>query len=161
MALEDTKELRQARRRINKELSNLRRDPIDGCTALPDPNDIFSWTATIEGPPDSVYAGGIFHLTLQYPPNYPFQAPKVTFVTKIYHPNIDSSTGFVGLSILKEEWCSVLTVSKVLLSLRAFMGSPDPGVPVMPEIAEEFKERLGVYEGRAREWTGKFAKGEV
>jgi ubiquitin-conjugating enzyme E2 D/E len=161
MTSENTRTQRQARRRLEKELTALRHSPIDGCTAQPSPSDIFSWTATINGPPDTVFAGGVFHLSLLYPPNYPFQPPKVTFVTKIYHPNIDSGTGFVGLSILKEEWCPVLTVSKILLSLRAFLGSPDPGVgvAVMKEIAEECRERMGVYEETAREWTGRFARG--
>jgi ubiquitin-conjugating enzyme E2 D/E len=150
-----------ARRRIAAELRNIQRDPIPGCSAQPDPNDIFSWTATIEGPPHSVYAGGTFHLTIQYPQNYPFLPPTVTFVTKIYHPNIDSNSGFVGLSCLEEEWCTALTMSTILLSLRAFMGSPDPEVCVMSEIAEEYLVKQEAFEEKAREWTQNFARNGV
>jgi ubiquitin-conjugating enzyme E2 D/E len=157
----EAKKVASARRRIGNEHRNLLRDPIPGCTAQPSPNDIFSWTATIEGPPDTVYEGGTFHLTIKYPQTYPFLPPKVRFVTKTYHPNIDSETGFVGLNILKEDWTMVLGLSTILLSLRAFLGSPDTERFVDRGVAEEYRERRGEFEEKAREWTGRFAKGEV
>jgi ubiquitin-conjugating enzyme E2 D/E len=155
----EAKTVASARRRISAEHRNILRDPIPGCTAHPSPNDLYSWTATIEGPPDSVYAGGLYRLNIVYPQVYPFLPPTVTLTTKIYHPNINSDTGFVGLNILKEEWCPALTVGLILLSLRAFLGSPDPDICVVPEIAEEYKDRRGMFEEKAREWTEKFAKG--
>ena len=145
-----------ALRRLNKELNDLSRDPPPNCSAGPIDDNIFKWQATIMGPKDSPYAGGVFFLNINFPTEYPFQPPKVTFVTKIYHPNINSSGG-ICLDILKNEWSPALTISKVLLSICSLLTDPNPDDPLVADIARQYKEDINAYNRTAQEWTRKYA----
>ncbi|XP_010623253.1 ubiquitin-conjugating enzyme E2 D4 isoform X5 [Fukomys damarensis] len=123
---------------LSWELTDLQRDPPAQCSAGPVGDDLFHWQATIMGPNDSPYQGGVFFLTIHFPTDYPFKPPKVAFTTKIYHPNINSS-GSICLDILRSQWSPALTVSKVLLSICSLLCDPNPDDPLVPEIAHTYK----------------------
>lgn len=91
--------------------NNLSRDPPSSCSAGPVGDDLYHWQASIMGPPDSPYAGGVFFLSIHFPTDYPFKPPKVAFTTKIYHPNINGN-GNICLDILKDQWSPALTISR-------------------------------------------------
>uniref|UniRef100_A0A4W3GSN3 UBC core domain-containing protein n=1 Tax=Callorhinchus milii TaxID=7868 RepID=A0A4W3GSN3_CALMI len=55
--------------------------------AEPDDGNARYFHVVIAGPQDSPFEGGNFKLELFLPEEYPMAAPKVRFVTKIYHPN--------------------------------------------------------------------------
>ncbi|KAH7513793.1 hypothetical protein FEM48_Zijuj11G0019700 [Ziziphus jujuba var. spinosa] len=158
-----------ASKRILKELKDLQKDPPTSCSAVsqekvrmrfegPVAEDMFHWQATIMGPPDSPYTGGVFLVTIHFPPDYPFKPPKVAFRTKVFHPNINSN-GSICLDILKEQWSPALTISKVLLSICSLLTDPNPDDPLVPEIAHMYKTDRNKYETTARSWTQKYAMG--
>ncbi|KAF2988550.1 hypothetical protein EK904_006204 [Melospiza melodia maxima] len=124
------------------ELSDLARDPPAQCSAGPVGDDMFHWQATIMGPNDSPYQGGVFFLTIHFPTDYPFKPPKVAFTTRIYHPNINSN-GSICLDILRSQWSPALTISK--------------DDPLVPEIARIYKTDRDKYNRISREWTQKYA----
>ncbi|KAK7321426.1 hypothetical protein VNO77_32069 [Canavalia gladiata] len=147
-----------ASKRILKELKDLQKDPPTSCSAGPVAEDMFHWQATIMGPADSPYAGGVFLVSIHFPPDYPFKPPKVAFRTKVFHPNINSN-GSICLDILKEQWSPALTISKVLLSICSLLTDPNPDDPLVPEIAHMYKTDRAKYEATARSWTQKYAMG--
>jgi ubiquitin-conjugating enzyme E2 D/E len=108
------------------------------------------------GPADSPYAGGYFKMQIQFPVDYPFKPPVVTFLTKIYHPNINSAGG-ICLDILKNQWSPALTVSKVLLSILSLLTDANPNDPLVPEIAHIYKSNRQEFDEKARAYTLKYA----
>ena len=124
--------------RIKNELKEIRRDPNNLFNAAPLSEDnLFKWEAKIVGPSSTPYEGGIFRVAIKFPENYPFEPPKFTFITKIYHPNI-SGRGQICLDILKNNWTPVLTVPKLLLSICSLLCDPNPDDPMVPDLARYY-----------------------
>lgn len=143
-------------RRLNKEYKDFQKDPPTNCSAGPDGDNIYKWKAFINGPKDSPYEGGLFELELTFTNKYPFKPPKVVFLTKIYHMNINSS-GQICLDILKDNWSPALTITKLLLSICSLLTDPNPDDPLVPEIANLYKRNRTLYMATAREYTQSWA----
>lgn len=143
--------------RIKRELKIIQNDPPANCSAgLLRQDDLFEWDATILGPVDSPYEGGVFHLKISFPLDYPFKPPICIFTTNIYHPNINSSGG-ICLDILKNNWSPALTMNKVLLSICSMLDDPNPDDPLVPAIAKVYKENREKYNQEAKHWTMVYA----
>ena len=127
------------KRRILKELQDLNKENGGNITASPvNEDNIYKWTATISGPDESPYEGGIFHLEINLPDNYPIRPPQIVFKTKIYHPNI-SGSGSICLDILKSSWSPALTIQKTLLSISSLLTDPNPDDPLDATAGKMFK----------------------
>ena len=144
-------------RRITKELEELIKDPPTNCSAGPEDTDIFKWKATIIGPEDTPYHGGVFNLSILFPSDYPFKPPKIKFTTKILHPNINGS-GNICLDILQgRQWSPALTISKVLLSISSLLSDPNPDDPLDVRAANIYNEDRDKFFEMARAYTFKEA----
>ena len=143
--------------RLKKELVDINNSPPTNCSAgMIDDDDIYNWQATILGPEGSPYEGGIFYLKIEFTHDYPFKPPKVHFITKIYHCNINSS-GNICLDILKDQWSPALTISKVLLSICSLMDDQNPNDPLMIDIANLYVQDKEKFIMNARIHTLKYA----
>lgn len=111
----------------------------------------------ISGPPDTAYDSGVFELEVKIPDTYPFNPPKVRFLTKIWHPNISSVTGAICLDILKDQWAAAMTIRTVLLSLQALLASPEPDDPQDAVVARQYKEKHDLFLQTAQHWTQIYA----
>ena len=95
-----------SRRRLMRDFRRLQNDPPQGVTGAPDEDNILMWNAVIFGyvsvcdefegleeteksnrPDDTPWEGGTFKLTLEFTEEYPNKAPKVKFVSTMFHPN--------------------------------------------------------------------------
>jgi len=121
-----------------------------------------TWTelrGEIGGPPDTPYEGGTYKLEIIVPETYPFNPPKVRFLTKIWHPNISSVTGAICLDILKDQWAAAMTLRTVLLSLQALMSAAEPDDPQDAVVARQYKESPSVFRLTAQHWAAIYAGG--
>jgi len=144
-------------KRIVKETQRLNRDPPPGVTCERDDNNYRYFHLTIEGPDNSPYEGGNFQLELFLGKKYPMEPPKVRFLTKIYHPNVDR-VGRICLDILKSAWSPALQIRTVCLSLQLLMQTPNPEDPLDTKIADLWINNNTVAIQTARQWTEMYAQ---
>mmetsp|Transcript_7018 Transcript_7018/g.14945 ORF Transcript_7018/g.14945 Transcript_7018/m.14945 type:complete len:192 (+) Transcript_7018:119-694(+) len=145
--------------RLKKELAEVGKvDENSGVSARAVGDDIRILRGKINGPESTCYEGGIFEIDITIPKQYPFEPPKMKFVTKIWHPNISSQTGAICLDILKDQWSPALTIKTALLSLRALLSSPEPTDPQDAEVAKMYLNDRKRFEKTAKFWTETYAK---
>ena len=108
--------------RINKEISIICKvDKTTGiiATVAPDDGNVPSkpghrhLIGTINGPSGTCYENGIFDVDILIPKEYPFEPPKMRFITKIWHPNVSSQTGAICLVRL---YCFVCILFDIILT---------------------------------------------
>jgi ubiquitin-conjugating enzyme E2 N len=126
---------------------------------------------------DWLPAGGVFKLELFLPDDYPMTPPKIRFLTKIFHPNVDK-LGRICLDVLKsklpasvylpgpstradsydtDNWSPALQIRTILLSIQALLGAPNPDDPLAADVAKSWKEDEQAAIATAKEWTTKYA----
>uniref|UniRef100_A0A8H7XUZ5 UBC core domain-containing protein n=1 Tax=Psilocybe cubensis TaxID=181762 RepID=A0A8H7XUZ5_PSICU len=138
------------------ETERLVADPAPGISALPHDDNLRYFDVIIEGPGGSPFQNGKFKLELFLPEEYPMAPPKVRFLTKIYHPNIDK-LGRICLDILKDKWSPALQIRTVLLSVQALLSAPNPDDPLATDVAKHYKENEADAQRVSQEWTQKYA----
>ncbi|KAF8472071.1 ubiquitin-conjugating enzyme/RWD-like protein [Kalaharituber pfeilii] len=150
-----------ASNRIPKELADLTKDPPPYTViSLPSDSDIYNWNIVLAPPKESVYHGGEFHLSLKLPTEYPFKPPALSFITKIYHPNVtNDGKGSMCLGILRpENWKPSCKIRAVLLMAMDLLITPNVDDPVEPSIANEYTSSRDDFVRTAKLWVKNYAK---
>ncbi|XP_017891967.1 ubiquitin-conjugating enzyme E2 T-like [Ceratina calcarata] len=141
----------QRMKRLKREYENLEQNEQVSCRPTNDNMDTFR--AIIMGPSETPYSGRIYEILLNIPEKYPYEPPRVNFITPIYHPNIDP-TGRICMDLLnippKGSWTPVIGLRNILQSIMCLLMNPNPDDPLMPEIAQEFKYNRELFERKAR-----------
>ncbi|MDP2439392.1 MAG: ubiquitin-conjugating enzyme family protein, partial [archaeon] len=124
--------------RLKKDLQSLRDGTISGICARPDEENTLRWDVYIEGPPDTCYEKGIFHLEMTFPDDYPQNPPNLRFLSDFWHPNVYPD-GRVCISILHppeqdllnpeeqlaEKWRPIHNAASILLSVQSMLSDPN------------------------------------
>ncbi|KAG8529749.1 Ubiquitin-conjugating enzyme E2 7 [Bacidia gigantensis] len=153
-----------ASKRLFHEYRTLSQGSVEGITAGPvSEENLFLWEALIQGPEGTPYEGGIFPAELKFPKDYPLSPPKMTFVGKLWHPNVYPN-GEVCISILhapgddpmhyekaSERWSPIQSVEKILISVMSMLAEPNDESPANVEAAKMWRERRPEFDRRVRE----------
>ncbi|KNC74172.1 hypothetical protein SARC_13275 [Sphaeroforma arctica JP610] len=129
------------RSRLQKELMQLMKcDEKKQLSAFPASDNIMQWVATIAGPEGTPYEGLSYKLSIQFPTDYPYSAPRVTFTSKCFHPNV-SDNGEICLDILKENWSALYDVRTILLSIQSLLNEPNNNSPLNITAANMWQDQ--------------------
>ncbi|XWS23998.1 hypothetical protein CRYUN_Cryun28dG0063400 [Craigia yunnanensis] len=150
-----------SRNRIQQEWKNIQKDKEINtmCSVGLVGDNLHAWQAVIFGQPGTPYEGGLFNLSITLPEKYPVEAPKVTFKTKIYHPNINEQ-GSICLDMLKTKgnWSPAYEIRAVIIAICSLMSDPNPDDPLVTSIGSEYKRDRSAFEATARQWTMRYAQ---
>lgn len=92
---------RSGKRRVDTDIHKLIVKGKHQVTMLEDPHELF---VRFCGPLRSLYKNGIWNVKVQLSEDYPFKPPSISFVNKIYHPNIDENSGILSVNVMNESW---------------------------------------------------------
>ncbi|KAH6983525.1 ubiquitin-conjugating enzyme/RWD-like protein [Ilyonectria sp. MPI-CAGE-AT-0026] len=168
-----------AARRVFVELRSIRNACVPFVSAAPVGDSLDKVLASIGGPPDTPYEGGIFWINVKFP-EAPTKPPVLRFQTKIYHPNIDSNGSicadyqawwnvpnlqsymFSMADRSKGSWFSESSSSRyslgsLLTALCGLLACPNVEDPLVREIAATYITDYETYCKTATSYTAKYA----
>ncbi|XP_053144919.1 ubiquitin/ISG15-conjugating enzyme E2 L6 [Hemicordylus capensis] len=147
-----------ASRRVGKELDEIKRSGFRCFQNIEvDETNVLLWKGLLV-PDDPPYNKGAFRIEISFPCEYPFKPPKITFKTRIYHPNIDEK-GQVCLPIISPEyWKPATRTDQVIQALIMLVNKPEPAHPLRADLAEEFTKDYKRFLSNAEEHTRKFSE---
>ena len=122
--------------RIQKDIHELDGGQVAN-VSFPNPNDLCNFNVLVS-PQTGYWVGAKYNFSFSVPADYPHKPPKVTCLTKIYHPNINLE-GAVCLNILREDWKPVLDINAVIYGLIYIFYEPNPDDPLNHDAAALFR----------------------
>lgn len=113
--------------------------------------------AKLIAPLDSIYKNHRFDIEIKVPKDYPFKPPKITFLTKIFHPNVYHNNGGIcccTIPELKDNWSPAYTIPKMLAKIVEMIEDPDRYLSDCgdQETIKLYKNNREEFERKAEEW---------
>lgn len=138
-----------AGRRLNRDVNRLL---AAGYHATVD-DDLTNLDVRLEGPLGTPYEGGLWTVNVTMPQEYPLKAPRLRFVTKILHPNIEFTTGLVCMNVFKQAWSANYDLVNIFETfLPQLLRHPNPHDPlnhhaaaIMKRSDQEFRETVSMF----------------
>lgn len=142
--------------RLRKDIQKLVKEcPAD--VVLPecfgDGVDLTNLSLYILGPESTAYSDGAWKISLKIPTDYPNSPPKAFFNTKIFHPNVQPSTGEVCVDTLKRDWTSAVDLNHIMLTIRCLLIQPNPDSSLNEEAGKLIQEDFAAFERTAKLMT--------
>jgi ubiquitin-protein ligase len=119
--------------------------------------DLRVWQGFILG--TGLYDGGVFEIQITLTRKFPFEPPKIKWLTKTYHPNI-SLQSKVCVGVLGKDWVPTMSVAGVIEALRNLLNFPNPASPLNTSAASLLKKDKKRYEIEVQKYVKQYATWE-
>ena len=132
---------------------------------IPVEGNLRHYRGWILGPPNSPYKNRFFQIEIKLPEDYPFEPPVVRFLTPVWHPNIDPTTGEICNDILKISgeskytWSPGSDLVSVVMNIIAMLGGVfNNKSPLNGMAAREYLKAKDIFEKKASKWANEYGK---
>ncbi|KAF4321183.1 hypothetical protein G195_005698 [Phytophthora kernoviae 00238/432] len=110
------------------------------------------------GPKDTPYEGGSWKIHVTLPKDYPFKSPSIGFVNRIYHPNVDETSGSVCLDVINQTWSPMFELVNIFdMFIPQLLRYPNPSDPLNGEAASLLMKDAESYNRKVKEYVSNYA----
>lgn len=120
------------------------------------------FSIVFKGPKESLYENGYWKVEVLLPDEYPFKSPSIGFANKIFHPNIEESSGTVCLDVINQTWSPMYELKNIFdVFLPQLLIYPNPSDPLNPIAANMMIKNKEEYEKKVRAYVEEYASKEI
>ena len=99
--------------------------------------DLTMWEGFILG--TGMYEGGVFKIQITVTRKFPYESPRVKWLTPIWHPNIYKKRVCVGA--MGKDWTPTMSIAGLIEALRNLLNFPNPNSPL--KVIQHIHELYG------------------
>lgn len=112
-----------------------------------------------KGPSDTPYAGGKWKVRVEIPDQYPLKSPSIGFTNKIFHPNIDESSGSVCLDVINQTWSPMFGLVNIFENfLPHLLRYANPSDPLNTEASTLMNKDEAKYNSTVKQYVQLYAQ---
>jgi len=113
------------------------------------------------GPKDSPYQGGTWKVHVELPDGYPYKSPSIGFCNRMFHPNVDETSGSVCLDVINQTWSPMFDLLNVFeVFLPQLLLYPNPADPLNGDAASLLLREPERYKQKIKEYVEKYGQAE-
>ena len=117
-------------------------------------DDPLHWKGVVYGPENSPYENGKYDISINFEEDKPDEKPKLQFLTKIYHYNINQNNGEI---VCPHIWNKNSSEEENMKNIKLLMLAPDSRYPCSKFIQEEYYNNFPRYKEKALRFNEDYA----
>jgi ubiquitin-conjugating enzyme E2 W len=107
--------------RIQRELKEFISSPPPGLSVKISGKNVRLWIITLTMPENTIYAGEVYKLRVQFPANYPTSPPSVYFLPPTPRHEHVYTNGDICLSLLGKDWRPIMTAQSLAQAIMSIL----------------------------------------